>query len=136
MSVSNRDSALALARKRCCVFQVHSAELSPSGRLACTCGRPSCASPAKHPYARFAPSGVLSASNVLHVVDAWWRVNPGANIGLATDDLVVVDVDTRKGGPDTLAKLEREHGALPSTWRSFTGGGGEHVFFQAPVSWQ
>jgi hypothetical protein len=74
----------------------------------------------------------LSASNVLDVVDGWWRVNPNANIGLATDDLIVVDVDTRKGGSDTLATLEREHGALPATWRSFTGGGGEHVFFHAP----
>ena len=132
MSVSNRDSALALVHMGYRVFQVHSAKLLPSGPLTCTCGRPSCASPAKHPVARFSPNGVLSASNVLHVVDAWWRANPDANVGLATDDLIVVDVDTRKGGSDTLATLECEHGALPATWRSLTGGGGEHVFFQAP----
>ena len=31
-----------------------------------------------------------------------------------------------------LRELEREYGSFPPTWRSFTGGGGEHILFACP----
>jgi putative DNA primase/helicase len=50
----------------------------------------------------------------------------------AASGLVVVDVDPRHSGDETLAQLEAEHGPIPPTWRFLTGGGGEHILFQHP----
>jgi Bifunctional DNA primase/polymerase, N-terminal len=45
---------------------------------------------------------------------------------------VVVDIDPRHGGDESFRELERKHGEMPLTWRSLTGGGGEHVIFTCP----
>lgn len=47
--------------------------------------------------------------------------------------LVVLDVDPDHGGDDALSELEREYEALPETPDVATGGGGRHVYFQAPA---
>ena len=58
-----------------------------------------------------------------------WPSN--ANVGIATGaGLVVIDVDARHGGGDTLAELEARHGRLPETVSVETGGGGEHLYFR------
>jgi hypothetical protein len=44
--------------------------------------------------------------------------------------LVVLDVDSRAGGSESLAKLQRANGPLPRTARWCTGGGGMHIFFR------
>jgi hypothetical protein len=44
---------------------------------------------------------------------------------------VVLDVDPRHGGDESLAALEREH-VIPPTWRTLTGGGGQHIIFACP----
>ena len=65
----------------------------------------------------------------------WWQRWPDANIGIATgapSGLLVVDVDPRHGGDDSLHDLERQHGPLPETVESLTGGGGQHIFFGCP----
>jgi hypothetical protein len=65
-------------------------------------------------------------------IRAWWGRWPDANIGIVTgraSGLVVLDIDPRNGGDDGLAQLVSEHGSLPSTATSRTGGGGEHLFF-------
>src|ERR1019366_7057017 len=41
-------------------------------------------------------------------------------------------VDTGHGGANSLAALEREHGALPVTLEAVTGGGGRHLYFRHP----
>jgi len=95
-------------------------------------GRP-CGSPAKHPYGKLAPNGLLSATLDSDTIIQWFKVAaPTANVGVVTDRLIVIDVDPRHGGDVNLAALEREHGALPHTWRALTGGGGEHIIFSAP----
>jgi hypothetical protein len=56
-----------------------------------------------------------------------------AKLGVATptgDGLLVLDVDPGRGGDDALSKLEREHGPLPPTVESVTGGGGRHLYFR------
>ena len=59
---------------------------------------------------------------------SWWRQEPNANIGaLVGDGLVVVDIDPRNGGRDTVAGLSIKP---PETVTSLTGGGGEHWHFQ------
>ena len=44
---------------------------------------------------------------------------------------VVLDINPRSVGEDSLADLERQHGALPKTIQSLMGGG-YHFFFQHP----
>jgi DNA-binding MarR family transcriptional regulator len=45
---------------------------------------------------------------------------------------VALDIDPRHGGAESLAALEREHGALPATVTVNTGGGGQHIYFRHP----
>lgn len=48
-------------------------------------------------------------------------------------NLAVIDVDPRHGGDETLADLEHEHGRLPDTVESITGGNGRHLLFKMPA---
>ncbi len=68
-------------------------------------------------------------------ITAWFERTPDANIGVVTgavSGLVVLDVDPRHEGEDSLAALEALHGALPHTIEALTGGGGRHVYFAHP----
>jgi hypothetical protein len=68
------------------------------------------------------------------VIRAWWSYAPLANPALATGDvsgITVLDVDGDKGGYQSLAELEREHGELPKTQRVRTASG-EHLYFAYP----
>ena len=60
--------------------------------------------------------------------------NPHFGIGVATQqsNLFVVDCDVKNNGLQHLDELEDEHGKLPDTLVSQTGGGGKHVFFKRP----
>jgi hypothetical protein len=96
---------------------------------ACDCARRDCGNPGKHPST---PHGLLDASKDQDVIRRWWQQWPAANIGLATGErsgVDVLDVDPRHYGNETLWELEREHGELPATVMSLTGGGGCHLFF-------
>jgi hypothetical protein len=102
-----------------------------SGR--CTCPKErECGAPAKHPATRH---GLKDASTDPVQIEAWFRERPGANLGILTgaeSGLVVLDVDPRHGGNESLAQLEREHGPLPETVEALTGGGGRHILFRHP----
>lgn len=100
----------------------------------CSCGRQNCPSPAKHPFGRLAPNGLRDASSDQKTVESWFQQSQ-LNLGIATgavSGIVVLDIDPRHDGDETLAGLEREHGPLPETWRFLTGGGGEHILFRHP----
>ncbi len=91
----------------------------------CSCRRADCRNPGKHPLTR---DGFRSASKDLSKLKDWWRQYPQANIAIATgkvSNIVVLDVDPRHGGFDSLAKY-----SLPQTMKARTGGGGEHYFFR------
>lgn len=127
--------ALAFARRGHPVFPVNW-PVEHSDGLRCSCGGDSrghpCSSPAKHPYGKVAVNGLLSATTEADLIRHWFgAVAPEANLGVVTDKLVVLDVDPRHGGDESLAQLERDH-EVPPTWRVLTGGGGEHVMFAAP----
>ena len=67
---------------------------------------------------------------------AWWRSWPKAGLGLPTGrqaGVVVLDVDPRNGGDESLATLIAEHGPLPDTVEALTGGGGRHIYFAYPA---
>jgi hypothetical protein len=76
--------------------------------------------------------GYKDATFDLTTVQQWWREHPDANIGLATTNLAVLDVDPRNGGDSTLDDLEAQYGRLPHTVESHTGSGGRHLFFLRP----
>jgi hypothetical protein len=80
------------------------------------------------------PNGKDNATSDLATVLGWWTRVPLANVGIVAgpSGLVVLDVDPRNGGDDSLHELERELGALPETVRAETGGGGEHYVFEHP----
>lgn len=68
-------------------------------------------------------------------LSAWLARRPDANLALVTgavSGLAVLDVDPRHGGEASLARWEREHGALPETLEAGTGGGGRHLYFAHP----
>lgn len=68
-------------------------------------------------------------------IRGWFRRYPKRNVGIVTgalSGLVVLDIDPRHGGKESLRKLERVHGRLPRTVESITGGGGRHVYFAHP----
>ncbi len=80
--------------------------------------------------------GFLDATDDPARLAAWWAATPSANLAIATgaSDLVVVDVDPRKGGADTLAFLVQQHGGdFLQTPTALTGGGGQHLYYRRPA---
>lgn len=101
----------------------------------CTCGNPQCDRPGKHPMGKLVPHGLKDASVDPEVITRWWKEAPWANIGVVTgkvSGLAVLDVDTIKGGDESLFDVEREHGKLPKTVMALTGSGGFHYLFAHP----
>jgi hypothetical protein len=69
-------------------------------------------------------------------IESWWRRWPNANVAIATGGgarLLVVDVDPDAGGEASMAALEREHGALPTTAEVITPRGGRHLYLIIPT---
>jgi hypothetical protein len=131
MSDAMLPNALAWANRGHAVFPLWW-PVTYNGQTVCACGR-LCDKPAKHPVARYAPDGCYSATTETGIVKLWWGLRvPEANLGVHCAGLIVVDIDPDDGGDESLAVLEREHGELPLTWRSLTGGGGQHIFFTCP----
>jgi hypothetical protein len=65
-------------------------------------------------------------------VKDWFGQWPDANIGIVTgllSGLLVLDVDPKHGGDESLAKMESAHQPLPRTVEAVTGGGGRHIYF-------
>jgi KaiC/GvpD/RAD55 family RecA-like ATPase len=117
------DAALSYAESGYRVLPLHAA---PDG--VCTCGRPDCQSPGKHPRNA---NGVTGASSDPAVITEWWRQWPNANIGLAMGQgIMAVDVDPRHGGDVSIIELQVKHGDLPPTATASTGGGGKHYFLK------
>jgi hypothetical protein len=68
-------------------------------------------------------------------IQEWFKRWPEGNVGIVTGSisgLVVLDIDPKHGGEDSLNQLIREHGPLPLTIESQTGGGGRHLYFTYP----
>lgn len=78
-------------------------------------------------------SGFHGATTDRLEICAWWKVRPQCGIGIACTRVVVLDIDTKdgKGGMESLAALEAEHGPMPETWRATTPSGGLHYYFAA-----
>ncbi len=98
-------------------------------RAMCSCPkRADCSASGKHPLTA---NGSKDATTDPDLIRAWMSRWPKANWGVNTgmSGLLVVDVDCRNGGFDSLRKWEEENGDLPPTLMSLTGGGGRHYFY-------
>lgn len=65
-------------------------------------------------------------------IQAWWNLNPDYNIGVLTNNLVVVDVDMKRG-KDGLSSF-RSIGGTMETLVVETPSGGYHVYYTGPDS--
>jgi hypothetical protein len=122
------DAALDLAARGLAVFPLHFPVQRRDG-LACSCGNPCGNNAAKHP---FTAHGCRDATTDQRQITQWWRRNPRFNIGIATGSVIVLDVDPRHGGFESLAALETKHDVLPHTWTVRIGSDGRHLYFAAP----
>ena len=113
-------AALAYARHGIPVLPVH----TPVDG-GCSCGRPTCDRPGKHPRLR---RGLTDASTDPRRIDMWWARWPDANIGLRTGVVMdVADIDSAEGWHGLRHLLG---GAMPVGPEVRTGGGGWHFWFQ------
>lgn len=122
---SNLEDALALVRLGWLVILLHT--VTPDRR--CSCRSPACRSPGKHPAV---PHGHHDGTVDEQTVMSWFGAMPNGNVGIVTGPqsrILVLDVDPRNGGMDTLDGLVNIHGPLPATVTARTGGGGFHFYF-------
>lgn len=96
----------------------------------CSCSESRCEALGKHPYIRGYRQ--LATRYEGSIRKLWGRQFPGAGVAalLGPDDLVL-DVDRRHGGEESLARVEHELGPLPPT-RTHATPDGEHRIFRLP----
>jgi hypothetical protein len=126
--------AMNYAARGFSVFPLYSPNFTPLGAVRCSCGNADCKSVGKHPHGNIVRHGLLDATTDLSVIKRWWASAAFANIGVdpASAGAVVLDIDPRHGGDQSLARLEKQHSSLPQTWQLRTGGGGRHFYFSQP----
>ena len=120
------EAAFGYADRGWAVLPLHSVK---DGR--CSCGKSDCRSPGKHPRTEH---GAKNATKDQGRIKRWWAKCPDANIGIVTGEasgIIVLDIDGRNGGIESLAQLEQEHGSLPNTIKVKTGDG-YHFYFKHP----
>jgi hypothetical protein len=109
------DAALTYAEAGIPVFRCAFSSGMTIGHPGCCCYRGNrCDAPGKHPLER---GGFHNATTDAATIERWWAHGPW-NIGIRTgavSGLVVLDVDPRHGGDETLAELESRYGKLRLT---------------------
>lgn len=153
MSVAQEDigpdmlrEAQALAALGLRVIPLHTPIAGTDGVVRCSCRRPECYvradgtggehanSVGKHP--RLGAWGLKATADAEQIAQ-WWEMWPGSNVGIvcglprgAQSGLVVIDVDPRNGGTETIERLFEELGALPPTAQVISGSGGPHYYLR------
>jgi hypothetical protein len=126
------DHAMELIGLGLKVVPVHT-PINKNGVIVCTCTQGAgCRSIGKHPIPN---KWVEAASKETDSVKAWWRNFRTANLGVVAGSqsgIVVVDIDPRHGGNDSLDDLQAKKGKLPDTATVITGSGGLHIYFKHP----
>lgn len=121
-----QDAALDYAARGWHVIPVHGVEDNGD----CTCGRPACPTPGKHPI--MAGAFDKYASTDPTIIRQWWSTWPRANIGIVCgkiSNLWVLDIDGAHGMMELEEFEENLPGGLPTTARVRTGSGGLHFFW-------
>lgn len=98
----------------------------------CECDRSDCEVPGKHPYmSRWNQTPYWSDDQLEAMVE--YSVSTG--FGVCLDNHLVVDVDRRNNGYESLRRLEDDLGYSLEAVAGFTvdtGGGGKHYYFTVP----
>jgi len=125
------ESAMDLADRGFAIFPCH----TMVGKDACSCGKESCKSKAKHPRVTDWQGQATSEEDQIR---EWWTQWPDANIAIATgeiSDLWVLDLDQKDYGPENFERFRSGRALAPAVVK--TGGGGAHLYFswddQIPV---
>lgn len=82
------------------------------------------------------PNGFYDATTNTTDIGAWWTRWPNALIGCRIpDNLIVIDIDPRHGGHNSITELETSYGTLPATrtHRSGRGDDGTHRWWNRPT---
>lgn len=122
------EHALDYARRGFRVMPLHTPQ--PDG--SCSCRNPKCDSVGKHPRTM---AGLKDATTDQAQIAKWWDMWPTANVGIATgaeSNLVVLDIDPRHGGTESVKTLQAKHGQFAEKVWANTGGGGWHILFAHP----
>lgn len=102
-------------------------------QLTCTCGDVECKNIGKHPATR---NGLLDAVKDIELAAELFSFRDDLNVGVvcgAISGIMVLDIDTAKGGMESLERLEDMFGRLPECPTVLTGGGGYHFMFNHPA---
>lgn len=77
-------------------------------------------------------NGFKAATTDIDRIQGWWESNPDFNIGMPAEAIgVIIDVDPRNGGNESLLKFREQYG-LPDTIIVETGGDGLHYWYTTP----
>ena len=125
--------ALAYASKGWSVIPLHTPVFH-----GCSCEKPNCTSPGKHPRTR---NGLKEATKNTQQIQRWWEQWPDANIGILTGSesgICVLDVDGEEGLQALMELTENRD--LPETLTVLTGRKdahgnrkGHHLYFRLPA---
>jgi len=97
----------------------------------CSCANTKCSSIGKHPRVKH---GLNDATTEIKKIQAWWKKWPNANIGLITGQSsgkIVIDIDPKNGGFESLQSMKEQYGSLFGTSVK-SGGQGLHFYFDNP----
>jgi len=123
--------ALRYAAEGFAVFPMYEPAPGASG---CSCKKQqNCPNPGKHPRLK---GGFKAATTDQGSIRALWSKYPNANIGIATgrrSNLVVIDVDDRNKGAESLEALLGCTGRILPPTRTALTGNGLHYYFRAPA---
>lgn len=98
----------------------------------CTCSLVNCTRAGKHPFCK---NGLSDATKNFDEAAELFKYRKDLNVGILcgkASDILIIDIDTHKGGEESLKKLEERLGILPECPVVITGGGGRHLVFEYP----
>jgi len=122
MAEQNLKAALELAEKGFHVIPL----TWPSFRAAW------CTTPGKQPMIRDWPNmATVNAEKIQKWFTRWSSANVGIKTGKVSG-IVVLDIDPKNGGDESLEGLIMDYGPLPATVEVLTGSGGRHIYFNYP----
>ncbi len=103
----------------------------------CGCGNADCPKPGKHPVSKGGAANATTSMKELRrrlkaALERYGTANLAVAPGVASG-LLILDIDPRNDGEKTFERLERELGALPTSMRYRTGGGGFHIWVRHPA---
>jgi hypothetical protein len=91
-----------------------------------------CKRQGKHPFGKLVRRGVFDATGDLDTLRPWFIEYPFCNVGMVTDDELVIDIDFRNGGHYSWRSLQAGYEKIAKTYRE-KAGNGWHNHFQRPA---